>query len=133
MQIQFADRITKLVLLGAVQAFAVGADGDFFKAMRDVQVPGIDVIWHQLSLLPAAFVLVMGYAESVLLVFAIGCFLALRPAPKRAGRRLSRNLPAWPDNPSNRHRRHGQSSGPEINWPTQAKRRATDATGTAAT
>jgi hypothetical protein len=34
-----------------------------------------------LSLLPAAFVLVMGYAESVLLVFALGCFLALRPAP----------------------------------------------------
>jgi hypothetical protein len=32
-----------------------------------------------LSLLPAAFVLVMGYAESVLLVLAIGCFLALRP------------------------------------------------------
>ncbi|HEX3333669.1 MAG TPA: hypothetical protein VHS57_04965 [Acidimicrobiales bacterium] len=32
-----------------------------------------------LSLLPAAFVLVMGYAESLLLVFAIGCFLALRP------------------------------------------------------
>jgi len=34
-----------------------------------------------LSLLPAAFVLVMGYAESVLLVLAIGCFLALRPPP----------------------------------------------------
>ncbi len=34
-----------------------------------------------LSLLPAAFVLVMGYAESVLLVFAVGCFLALRPPP----------------------------------------------------
>jgi len=32
-----------------------------------------------LSLLPAAFVLVMGYAESVLLVLAIGCFLAVRP------------------------------------------------------
>ena len=32
-----------------------------------------------LSLLPAAFVLVMGYAESLLLVFALGCFLALRP------------------------------------------------------
>lgn len=32
-----------------------------------------------LSLLPASFVLVMGYAESVLLVFTIGCFLALRP------------------------------------------------------
>jgi hypothetical protein len=37
-----------------------------------------------LSLLPAAFVLVMGYAESLLLVFAIGCFLALRPAPGTA-------------------------------------------------
>jgi hypothetical protein len=32
-----------------------------------------------LSLLPAAFVLVLGYAESLLLVLAIGCFLALRP------------------------------------------------------
>jgi hypothetical protein len=32
-----------------------------------------------LSLLPAAFVLVMGYAEAVLLTLAIGCFLALRP------------------------------------------------------
>jgi hypothetical protein len=32
-----------------------------------------------LSLLPAAFVLVMGYAESLLLVCALGCFLALRP------------------------------------------------------
>ncbi len=32
-----------------------------------------------LSLLPAGFVLVMGYAESLLLVFAVGCFLALRP------------------------------------------------------
>jgi Mannosyltransferase (PIG-V) len=34
-------------------------------------------IWI-LSLLPSAFVLVMGYAESLLLVFAIGCFLAIR-------------------------------------------------------
>jgi len=40
-----------------------------------------------LSLLPAAFVLVMGYAESVLLVFAVGCFLALRPSAERAGAR----------------------------------------------
>jgi hypothetical protein len=24
------------------------ADGDFFKCMRDIQVPGIDVIWHQM-------------------------------------------------------------------------------------
>ncbi len=40
-----------------------------------------------LSLLPAAFVLVMGYAEAVLLVFAIGCFLALRPPTGAAGLR----------------------------------------------
>jgi hypothetical protein len=33
-----------------------------------------------LSLIPAAFVLVMGYAESTLLCLSIGCFLALRPA-----------------------------------------------------
>ncbi len=31
-----------------------------------------------LSLIPASFVLVMGYAESTLLALAIGCFLALR-------------------------------------------------------
>jgi hypothetical protein len=37
-------------------------------------------IWI-LSLAPAAFVLVMGYAESTLLCFAVGCFLALRPSP----------------------------------------------------
>ena len=46
-----------------------------------------------LSLLPAAFVLVMGYAESVLLVLAIGCFLALRPPPGDA--RPGRTSP-WP-------------------------------------
>lgn len=40
-----------------------------------------------LSLLPAGFVLVMGYAESVLLVFALGCFLALRPPPTAAAAR----------------------------------------------
>ena len=34
-------------------------------------------IWF-LSLAPAAFVLVMGYAESVLLCLFLGCFLALR-------------------------------------------------------
>jgi hypothetical protein len=39
-------------------------------------------IWF-LSLLPAAFVLVMGYAESMLLCFAIGCFLALRRGDDR--------------------------------------------------
>jgi hypothetical protein len=37
-------------------------------------------IWF-LSLSPAAFVLVMGYAESTLLCLSVGCFLALRPAP----------------------------------------------------
>ena len=36
-------------------------------------------IWF-LSLSPAAFVLVMGYAESTLLCLSVGCFLALRPA-----------------------------------------------------
>ena len=41
-------------------------------------------IWI-LSLLPSAFVLVMGYAESLLLVFAIGCFLALRPGASGSG------------------------------------------------
>jgi hypothetical protein len=40
-----------------------------------------------LSLLPAAFVLVLGYAESVLLVLAIGCFLLLRPPADAAGSR----------------------------------------------
>ena len=40
-----------------------------------------------LSLLPAACVLVMGYAESVLLVFALGCFLALRPPAGGSGLR----------------------------------------------
>jgi hypothetical protein len=39
-------------------------------------------IWF-LSLGPAAFVLVMGYAESTLLCLSIGCFLALRPGPDR--------------------------------------------------
>ena len=35
-----------------------------------------------LSLAPAAYVLVMGYAESTLLCFTIGCFLALRHRPR---------------------------------------------------
>jgi hypothetical protein len=39
-------------------------------------------LWF-LSLAPAAYVMVMGYAESVLLCLVIGCFLALRP---RSGR-----------------------------------------------
>ncbi len=43
-------------------------------------------IWI-LSLLPASFVLVMGYAEAVLLLLAVGCFLALRPPPDHSGAR----------------------------------------------
>jgi hypothetical protein len=43
-------------------------------------------VWF-LSLAPAAFVLVMGYAESTLLCLSIGCFLALRPSPAHPGRR----------------------------------------------
>jgi hypothetical protein len=39
-------------------------------------------IWF-LSLAPAAFVLVMGYAESVLLCLFLGCFLALRRGEQR--------------------------------------------------
>ena len=43
-------------------------------------------IWF-LSLAPAAFVLVMGYAESTLLCLSLGCFLALRPPPGRPAQR----------------------------------------------
>ena len=41
-------------------------------------------LWF-LSLSPAAYVLVMGYAESTLLCLTIGCFLALRPRPSAGG------------------------------------------------
>lgn len=41
-------------------------------------------LWF-LSLSPAAYVLVMGYAESTLLCLSIGCFLCLRPAGSRGG------------------------------------------------
>jgi hypothetical protein len=70
-----------LVLLANAAAFAATAmlyvlvrreTGSAAVARRSIWV---------LSLVPAAFVLVMGYAEAVLLVFVIGCFLALRPPP----------------------------------------------------
>ncbi len=70
-----------LVLLANVAALVATAmlyvlvrreTGDTLVARRSLWI---------LSLLPAGFVLVMGYAESLLLVFAIGCFLALRPPP----------------------------------------------------
>ena len=76
-----------LVLLANVAAFAATCmlfvlvrreTGSAATARRSIWV---------LSLLPAAFVLVMGYAESVLLVCALGCFLALRP-PTGAGSTL---------------------------------------------
>jgi hypothetical protein len=41
-------------------------------------------LWF-LSLSPAAYVLVMGYAESTLLCLSIGCFLCLRPAGAGSG------------------------------------------------
>ena len=57
----------------------------FALARRETGDPALArrAIWF-LSLSPAAFVLVMGYAESVLLCLSLGCFLALRPAPPRA-------------------------------------------------
>ncbi len=76
-----------LVLLANVAAFAATAmlallvrreTGRRAVARRSVWI---------LSLLPASFVLVMGYAEAVLLVLAVGCFLALRPSAERSGGR----------------------------------------------
>lgn len=67
-----------LVLLANVAALAATSmlfelvrreTGDLAVARRSLWI---------LSLIPAAFVLVMGYAESTLLALAIGCFLALR-------------------------------------------------------
>jgi hypothetical protein len=76
-----------LVLLANAAAFAATAmlyvlvrreTGDRLVARRSLWV---------LSLLPASFVLVMGYAESLLLVFAVGCFLAVRPTAGDAAAR----------------------------------------------
>jgi hypothetical protein len=68
-----------LVLLANVAAFAATAML-YVLVRRETGSPAVArrALWV-LSLLPAAFVLVMGYAESLLLVFALGCFLALRP------------------------------------------------------
>jgi hypothetical protein len=68
-----------LVLLANVAAFAATVML-YVLARRETGSPAVArrAIWV-LSLVPAAFVLVMGYAEAVLLVFALGCFLALRP------------------------------------------------------
>jgi hypothetical protein len=74
---------TALLVVSNVAAFVATAllyilvrreTGDALVARR--------AIWF-LSLAPAAYALVMGYAESTLLCLAIGCFLALRPSPDR--------------------------------------------------
>jgi hypothetical protein len=76
---------TALVLLANVAAFAATVML-YVLARRETGSPDAArrSIWV-LSLLPAAFVLVMGYAEAVLLVFALGCFLALRPPATTTG------------------------------------------------
>jgi hypothetical protein len=68
-----------LILLANVAAFAATAML-YLLVRREMGSAGVArrSLWV-LSLLPAAFVLVMGYAESVLLVCSLGCFLALRP------------------------------------------------------
>lgn len=68
-----------LVLLANVAAFAATAML-YVLVRRETGSPAVArrALWV-LSLVPAAFVLVMGYAEALLLVFSLGCFLALRP------------------------------------------------------
>ncbi len=68
-----------LVLLANVAAFAATAMF-YVLVRRETGDPAVArrAVWI-LSILPAGYVLVMGYAESLLLVFALGCFLALRP------------------------------------------------------
>jgi len=70
-----------LVLIA--NAAALAATAMFYVLVRretGAGAPARRAVWI-LSLLPASFVLVMGYAESVLLVLALGCFLAVRPPP----------------------------------------------------
>ena len=76
-----------LVLLANVAAFAATAML-YVLVRRETSDPAVArrAVWV-LSLLPAAFVLVMGYAEALFLVFAIGCFLALRPPSSPPGLR----------------------------------------------
>lgn len=68
-----------LILLANAAAFAATAML-YVLVRRETASPDVArrAVWV-LSLIPAAFVFVMGYAESLLLVFALGCFLALRP------------------------------------------------------
>jgi hypothetical protein len=83
-----------LLLLANAAALAATAML-YVLARRETGDPAVArrAVWV-LSLVPAGFVLVMGYAESVLLVFALGCFLALRPA---AGPRPDAHPDGQPD------------------------------------
>jgi hypothetical protein len=75
-----------LILLSNVAAFV--ATVLFFALVRRETGDALvarRAVWF-LSLSPAAYVLVMGYAESTLLCLSIGCFLALRPATATATR-----------------------------------------------
>jgi hypothetical protein len=76
-----------LILLANAAAFAATAML-YVLVRRETGSPDVArrSVWV-LSLVPAAFVLVMGYAESLLLVFALGCFLALRPPATSADAR----------------------------------------------
>jgi hypothetical protein len=75
-----------LILLANAAAFAATAMLYVLARREAGRATARRSVWV-LSLLPAAFVLVMGYAEPVLLVFAIGCFLALRPSATSADNR----------------------------------------------
>jgi hypothetical protein len=75
-----------LILLANAAAFAATAMLYVLVRRETGSATARRSVWV-ISLLPAAFVLVMGYAEPVLLVFAIGCFLALRPSATNADNR----------------------------------------------
>jgi Mannosyltransferase (PIG-V) len=73
-----------LIIVSNVAAF-VATVLLYVLVRRELGEPAVArrTIWI-LSLAPAAFTLVMGYAESTLLCLAIGTFLALRPSPDNA-------------------------------------------------
>jgi mannosyltransferase PIG-V len=74
-----------VALVGISNLAALAATMLLFALVRretgDVEVAR-RALWI-LSLAPAAFVLVMGYAESTLLCLTLGCFLVLRPSADR--------------------------------------------------
>jgi hypothetical protein len=74
-----------LVATAGLRVLVLRESGDGAMAVRTVWL---------LSLAPPAFVLVMGYAEGTLLLFTVGCFLALRRGAGR-GRWLGPRRPNW--------------------------------------